>query len=340
MGIEFTFSNRIGLPEEIVPVLVNSLVCEYASIKRDGTPITSPLIPFPGEAGCTIDVNTGLAYSWKAERARNNPKVCLLYSERNGLVGERPPVILVYGQATVLDADLQANTERYANAIRARSQMFRKLPRFMLQWMVGYIARIWIAITPLKVLWWPAGDMHGDPLKWIAPEGTQVPPSDPKPKPLPVAYKPLTNTPMDWRSDMQSALDHLGEPILTVVDAEGYPVPFRVRRAALQAEGVNLELLPVMPAVAQGRACLTFHSLQVRNGEMISNENRSFTGAVYCNGGKALFKAQHQLPGINFKRGLGDMLSLGSQMLSMKRRLEIEARRRGQPVPIIRLPEQ
>lgn len=106
MGNEFTFSNRIGLPEELVPVLVNSQVCEYASIKRDGTPITSPVIPFPGEAGCTIGVNTGLAYSWKAERARHNPKVCLLYSERKGLVGERPPVILVYGQATVLDADL------------------------------------------------------------------------------------------------------------------------------------------------------------------------------------------------------------------------------------------
>ena len=339
MNNEFTFSNRIGLPEELVPVLVNSLVCEYASIKRDGTPITSPLIPFPGKTGCTIDVNTGLSYPWKAERARHNPKVCLLFSERKSLFGERPPVILIYGQATVLDADLQANTERYAQAIRARSQMFRKLPAFMLQWMVGYIARIWIAITPLKVLWWPAGDMHNDPLKWLAPEGIQIPQSDPKPKPLPASHKPLTNTPVDWRSDLQYALNQLGEPILTVVDAEGYPVPFRVRASAMQPEDVNLDLLPVMPANARGRACLTFHNLQVRNGEMYSNENLSFTGTVYGNGRRALFKAEHQLPGINFKRGLGDMLSLGGQMLSMKRRLEIEARRRGQPVPVIRLPE-
>lgn len=340
MDIEFSFSNRIGLPEELVPVLVNSQVCEYASIKRDGTPITSPLIPFPGETGCTIDVNTGLAYSWKAERARRNPKVCLLYSERIGLVGEKPPVILIYGQATVLDADLQTNTERYAQAIRARNKMFRKLPRFMLRWAVGYIARIWIAITPLKLLWWPAGDMSKDPLKWLAPQGIQVPPSDPKPKPLPASHKPLTDTPMDWRSDMQYALDQLGKPILTVVDAEGYPVPFRVQGAALHADGVNLDLLPVMPAEARGRACLTFHRLQVRNGEMFSNENLSFTGTVCCNGGRGLFKPEHQLPSMNFKRGLTDMLSMGSQMLRMKRRLEIEAGRRGQPVPVIRLPKQ
>jgi hypothetical protein len=81
MEEQLPFSNAIELPEELVPTLVHSYVCEYASIKKDGTPITSPVIPFPGEDGRTVDVNTGLAYTGKAERARNNPKVCLLYSE-------------------------------------------------------------------------------------------------------------------------------------------------------------------------------------------------------------------------------------------------------------------
>lgn len=182
--------------------------------------------------------------------------------------------------------------------------------------------------------------MNKDPLKWLAPAGIQVPPSDPEPKLLLASHKPLTDTPMDWRSEMQYALNQLGEPILTAVDAEGYPVPFRVRKDVLHAEGVNLDLPPVMPAEARGRACLTFHSLQVRNSEMYSNENLTFTGTVYCNGGRALFKMEHQLPSMNFKRGLRDMLSLGSQMLRMKKRLEIEAARRGQPVPVIRLSKQ
>jgi hypothetical protein len=336
MEDELTFSNAIGLPEELVPTLVRSHVCEYASIKKDGTPITSPLIPFPGQDGRTIDVNTGLAYSWKAERARNNPKVCLLYSDPQGLVGEIPS-ILVYGQATVYDADLQANTERYARAIRARSTLFGRLPIFTLQWMVGYIARIWIAITPLKVFWWPEGNMDKTPLKWTAPDGIRVPRSDPKPKPLQVSHKPLTDTPTDWRRGVEHAFDQLGKPILTVVGDDGYPVPFRVRGGMLKSENVILDLHPAMPAEAKGRACLMFHSIHVKNGEMISNENLSFTGTVSGNGESAIFKVERQLPSVSFKRGLRDMLSLGMMMLSMKRRLEIEAGRRNQPVPVVRL---
>ncbi|MEJ2305353.1 MAG: pyridoxamine 5'-phosphate oxidase family protein [Anaerolineales bacterium] len=337
MDGELLFSNAIGLPEELVPTLVNSYVCEYASIKKDGTPITSLVIPFPGEDGCTVDVNTGLAYTGKAERARNNPKVSLLYSEPKGMIGERPPVILVYGRATVLDADLQVNTDRYARAIRAKSKLFRQIPAFMLQGMVGYIARIWIAITPIKVIWWPEGDIDKAPLEWLAPKGIRVRSSDPKPKPLPTAHNPLIATQKDWHRGMAYALDQLGEPVLTVVDAEGYPVPFRVHCGTLDNEGSNLDLFPMMPAEAKGRACLTFHSIQVRKGEMFSNENLSFIGSVSGDGERAKFKVERQLPSVSFKRGFMDMLSLGRLMLKMKKRLEVEAERRGQPVPAVRL---
>ena len=76
-----SFSNTLGLPEELIPILMDSWACEYASLKKNGTPITYPLISFPGDDGRTIEVATGLAYPSKAERARNNPKVCLLYSD-------------------------------------------------------------------------------------------------------------------------------------------------------------------------------------------------------------------------------------------------------------------
>jgi hypothetical protein len=72
MNDQETFQNALGLPEELVPQLIGNWTLEYASLKRDGTPITVPLIPFPGEDGRTIDVNTGLAYPTKAERARNS----------------------------------------------------------------------------------------------------------------------------------------------------------------------------------------------------------------------------------------------------------------------------
>ena len=334
MENDLSFSNALGLPEELVPLLVDSWSCEYASLKKNGTPITHPLIPFPGEDGRTIDINTGLAYPSKAERARNNPKVCLLYSDPRGSKIENPPVTLVYGHAAVYDSDLQTNTDRYVQASLSRNKMFAQMPGFALRWMRPYLSRIWISVTPLKVLWWPEGDMGKAPKLWRAPEGTQAPPSDPKPEPLSTPHKPWMDTPSDWRKEITYAFDKLGLPVLTVVDEEGYPVPFRVQSGSLQSDGVSLDLSPAMPTDARGRACLTFHTMKVKNGEMVSNDNKSFIGTMSEDG--VLFKVKRQLASAEIKFDLGGMLAFISMIRRLGKRIDVEAGRRGQPVPIIR----
>lgn len=40
MEYEQLFPNSISLPQELVPLLVDSRVCEYASLKKNGTPET------------------------------------------------------------------------------------------------------------------------------------------------------------------------------------------------------------------------------------------------------------------------------------------------------------
>jgi hypothetical protein len=338
MQSELTSINSIGLPQDLVPLLMDGL-CEYASLKKDGTPITSPVIPFPSENGYTIDVQTGLTYPMKAERARNNPQVCLLYSEPKASPVEKPSTVLVYGQATVYDSDIQANTDRYVRMSLTRSQMFRQMPAFILRQMDGYLARIWIAVTPLKLLWWPEGDMGAAPQQWHAPEGTQAPPSDPPPGPLPTPHKPLVDPPTDWRKDIAYAFDRLGTPIITVVDEDGYPVPFRIRGGSLGPAGVHLDLPSAMPVDARGRACLTFHTLKVQNGEMVSNENMSFVGEVSGDGGDALFKVERCLPIFSFRRDPAGVVSLILGIFRMGKRLEVEAARRGQSVPAVHKPE-
>jgi len=338
MRSELTSINSIGLPQDLVPLLMDGL-CEYASLKKDGTPITSPVIPFPGENGRTIDVQTGLTYPTKAERARNNPQVCLLYSEPKASPAEKPSTVLVYGQATVYDSDLQENTDRYVRMNLARFTMFRQMPAFIFRQMDGYLARIWIAVTPLKLLWWPEGDMESAPQQWHAPEGTQAPPSDPPPGPLPTPHKPLVDPPTDWRKDIAYAFDRLGTPIITVVDEDGYPVPFRARGGSLGADGVHLDLLSAMPVDARGRACLTFHTLKVQKGEMVSNENMSFIGEVSGDGGDALFKVERCLPIFSFRRDPAGVVTLILGIFRMGKRLEVEAARRGQSVPAVRKPE-
>lgn len=328
------------LPDEILALLVGNWTLEFASLKGDGTPVTVPLIPSAEEERQTIDVNTGLAYPTKAERCRNNPRVCLLYSEPVGAIVENPPVVLVYGHATVCDADLQANTDRVVRFYLERGGMFAKMPRFMFRQAVGYLARIWIAVTPLRVLWWPNGDMEAPPGQWTAPEGKELPASDPKPEPLSEPHKPLVTPSTDWRSDIGYAIDTLGPPVLTVVDDEGYPVPFRVREASLRPEGVQLRLLPAMPAQPEGRACLTFHTIAVKDGSMVSNENMAFLGEVSGNDGTALFRVERRVPDVSLKlnpRGIATVIKV---MLGFRKRLEIEAARRGQPVPAVRLPDE
>lgn len=332
------FRNTIGLPDELLPILVKNWTCEYASLKRDGTPVTVPVIPFPGEDGRTIDINTGLAYPTKAERARNNPKVCLLYSESKGAAIENPPVILIYGHSTVHDSDLQANTDRYVRGFMDRMKALKFAPRLMLSKAIGYLARIWVAVTPIKLLWWPEGDMVQEPRVWYAPEGTDALPSDPKPKPLPSPHQQLVRPEPDWRGRLAHAVETLGNPVLTVVDDDGYPVPFRSRVKYLDPSGVRLECLPYMPATPQGRACLTFHTLGMSKGTMLSNENITFIGDVHGDDHSALFEVERSLPGVDFITSLGGFINLIRVIQGFKTRLEVEAERRGQPVPTIRYP--
>jgi hypothetical protein len=331
-----SFSNEIGLPQELVPLLVNSWVCEYASFKKNGSPVTYPLVPWPGEDGRTIDVNTGLGYPVKAERARSNPRVCILYSDPSALVGDNPPTVLVYGHATVHDSHIQANTDRYIKGLMTRAQIFNKIPMFMLRRMIGYFARIWIAVTPLKVLWWPEGDLDGAPQSWSAPEGTKAPPSDSKPGPLSKPHESLVKGSKDWRTDLEYAIENLGKPILTVVDEEGYPVPFRANSGSLQSDDVQLDLPSAFPTKAQGRACLTFHTANIGDGGMASNLNMSFTGVVSRDGDNALFKARRGLPGASVKSGITGLISTYQWMQAAGKRLDAEAARRGQPVPVVR----
>lgn len=338
--VEFpVFTNAASLPDELVPVFERSLVCEFASVKRDGTPVTSAMCPTAGRDGRTIDVSTGLAYPSKAERVRRNPKVCVMYSAPEALPGENSPVVLVYGHASVRDADLQANTDRCVAVNLATSPSMRQVPRFVLRTMRGLFARIWIAVTPLKVLWWPGGDMTEPPRSWTAPDGTTAPSSDPAPKARSAEQQPLVRRDRDVQASLEQALGELGPPILTAVDGDGYPVPLRAATGALKEGVVQLELFGRTPKRQNGRACLSFHTLKVKNDEMVSNENRTYLGSVAFGDGPAEFVVERELPAVNFRSGLRGNLALIALMRKMRARLEDEATRRGQSVPEIRVPQ-
>ena len=152
------------------------ITTEYASLDRHGAPITWPVTPYRGSDGRTIDITTGLTYPLKAERARRNPKVSLSFSQPLGSGLADPAVFVIQGLATVRDADLLANSARYLSEAAERlPDACDNIPTAMLRRMAWYWTRIWIEVSPVRVLWWP-GEISGS-LRSCGSSRSRSPPS-------------------------------------------------------------------------------------------------------------------------------------------------------------------
>jgi hypothetical protein len=329
-------------PTGLLEVWEGSVTAEYASLTRTGTPVTVPTTPYVGAGGRTLDISTGLTYPAKAERARRDPRVCLLFADLVGSGIDDPATVLVQGLARVRDSDLQANTDRYIRAsTRKYPAALKGQPRFVLRRMASYFARIWIEITPLHIHWWPNRDLEVAPQSWHAPEGTAAPLSDPAPSGAqPRAWLP---PPSSWRETAASVGGRLALMDLTVVDGNGFPLCLPVTEVRLVDDGFVVRLGPGAPAIDEGPGCLTMHTHpEVFTGQ----ENRTFVGRVVpetdTSGGTGVARviveralADWSIVGNRARSGLG-LLRKG-RMLSP--RLRTEAARRFQPVPEVRFPD-
>ena len=320
-----------GWPAGLRTLAERSLVTEYASLTREGRPVTWPVTPYVGD-GTTLDVTTGLTYPAKADRARRDPRVALLFSAPvEGL--DRTPVVLVQGLATVRDADLQAGLDRYLRQTREKMpQTYTGMPRFAIRRMDWYLARIWVHVTPLRVLSWPGGRLDHEPESWAAPEGTTAPPCDPAPQGP--ALPPRTAPPGDWRPFADRA-DRLGAPVLTVTGDDGWPLPVRSRIAQRTADGYLVELPAGIPT-ATGAACLTWHT---HTPGLATQENVVLVGEAHrVDDGWARVVVERALTDWSITGSrLGRTLGFLANGRTLRPRLEAESRRRGQPVPRIRL---
>jgi hypothetical protein len=148
------------------------------------------------------------------------------------------------------------------------------MPDPVLARMDWYWTRIWVAVTPLRAMWWDDDDLSVPPRTWTAPEGTTAPPSDPAPAgPAPGSWSPF---PVDWRARTDGVLRRLGLPVLTTIDATGWPLPVPVRSAEPTGTGFRVHA-PAGVVVVPGPANLTFHThADVFDGQ----ENVSLVGVV------------------------------------------------------------
>ena len=322
-------------PPELQPIFERYVTVAFASLTKDNTAITMPLTPYVGTSG-TLDVSTGLTYPTKAERARRNPNVALLYFDAKGSGINKPLTVLVQGKAAVRDRDLQANTNRYIHdSLSKVPAALKGMPRFIVKSMGWYFTRIYIETTPAHIYWWEMGKEDAAPNEWHAPADMVYPASDPAPQgSAPGSWK---EAPLDWKTGAQAAVARLGLPVLSTSSDSGYPVMMRAKSVRLTDTGFLLDMPKGMVFPQRGAGTVTFsYHPETFTGQL----NAAFRGTASGDGTQMSFAIERQLS--DWSAGgdnrLAGMFEFMKASLSLRPRLAAESARRGQPVPQINLP--
>ncbi|MBV9996739.1 MAG: pyridoxamine 5'-phosphate oxidase family protein [Caulobacteraceae bacterium] len=305
------------LPEKVVELIRSATVLEFATLSAAQTPIDTPVLYFPTEDLSSIDLATGLAYPAKAERARRNPKVGLLIEGR----GPGAPTVSIAGMAAVRDADIQANALRYIAETASGGAVI--VPWSVARQAVWYWSRIIVAVKPVRVMWWTdQSQMDRPPEVWRAPDGTSFPASDPSP-PGKVSAGPEWPQP-PWPELAATAMASGMPAHLTLVDDEGFPLPFRVEDIARTEEGFAFRAPSGAPWKRGGKATLSFEGRATFVG-VASGEGRTMKLAV-----------ERTLPILPMVVDLQELWTPGEDTRArLMGRLKQELERRGQPIPEI-----
>jgi hypothetical protein len=249
-----------SLPQEAREAFDRFITCEYATIDATQQPIVWPVTPYYSHGDQTIDVTTGIGYPKKADDARRNPHVALLFSDPTGSGIESGIQVLVQGTAEVDDSDLAANRERY------RRESLAKLPgaKDMLppRWLEGlfswYFERIYVEVRPERVFVWPTGDVASPPQIYGAHlEEVRSGHSEEPPEP----HVEAAGGALAWDARIEELGARHRTAVLAWVAPDGFPLvarlPVTVDRAARRARiGAEPAGLPM----ADGRACLVAHA--------------------------------------------------------------------------------
>ena len=163
------------IPAEVEAVFRNFRTCEFSTLAKDGTPLTWPTLPFWDAERRRFLVTTSIGFPQKAYNIRRDGRVSLLFSEPRASGLERPPAVLVQGDATAPD-EVLTTLVGFEDGLR---QTFERQPgsmvfssnAFIRHFSDWYYMRLLMYVTPRQMLWWPGGDMTAAPQRVaLAPE--------------------------------------------------------------------------------------------------------------------------------------------------------------------------
>ena len=249
-----------SLPQDVRDCFTRFITTEYTTIDARQQPIVWPVTPYYSDGAPCIDVTTGIGYPKKADDARRNAHVGLLFSDPTGSGIDSGVQVLVQGTAEVDERDVDANADRYfresGEKLPATRKMHPPAPiRRMLRW---YYARIYVHVRPERVLVWPDGDLakppeiHDARLEEVR-SGHSEEPAEP--------HAEAAGGPVAWNPRMDELGSKHRTAVISWVGPDGFPLSVRLpvevdrqaRRVVLGAEPAGLPL-------AAGRACLVAHA--------------------------------------------------------------------------------
>jgi hypothetical protein len=247
------------LPPEVREVFERFITCEYTTIDARQQPIVWPVTPYYSSGAPTLDTTTGLGYPKKANDARRNPHVALLFSDPTGSGIESGIQVLVQGAAEVDDRDLTANRKRYEreSAVKLPGARGVRIPRLLHGVFGWYVNRIYVKVRPERVFVWPAGELTQPPQ--IHDSHLEEVRSGQSEEPLEV-HEPPAGGALAWDERMEELGDRYQTGVLAWVAPDGFPLVVRVP-ISLDAGSrqVSLGVEPAGLPLAEGLACLTAH---------------------------------------------------------------------------------
>lgn len=288
-------------------IFMRYVAAEYAYLTSKGEPLCWPVTPYWDEGSRVLSIATGLAYPGKADHAKRDPRVALLFSDPTGSGLDPHPQVLVQGKARVLDSDIQANTDRYVSAVRAKFSVARyAINPVTVKLLDFYLPRLWVEIE--------------NPEPVFDPRVTDTLPSDEE--------MPTTQLGPDEVKALLAVAARIPDAVVTTVDRSGRPLPIRTP-VLPRSDGSVLLSTPTF----SGPAALTFHRHTLGGTRFQAWMAR---GTVYNERGSSIF-VPRRLVGF-FGNGFVFPLSVIPRIGGLRKRLRAELERRGHDMPHLRIP--
>jgi len=150
------------LPPEVSEVLENSLVAILTVVNEKGLPISHPMLPLFDRETQLLYFTSSILFSKKLQHIKNNPKVSVLFSCREYVRSKNYHIVMLKGDASVMDEDLSTAWTRLLNLWRRKEPYIERYLKqryaFPLFW-----ERAIIEVRPKTIYVWWRGDLSSEP---------------------------------------------------------------------------------------------------------------------------------------------------------------------------------